>query len=225
MPCRYFSFPRIKSISASSKCCPPPGRWQKRTPTFLHRLAPLSALHPLLCPSGQLKRKKNRCHCEGASQLSLLRRLACSACQARRRSAVAIPRWLSSISKACSVSSSPPPGLHLPNGGTIAVPAASAEPEEVWSAWGKRRRDVAPHTPRCYPSRRRHEALYGSLMRINPFALIAFVRCKPIRFAACSGKRRGEAQPLVAAPGDGFSLGDCRRGWTHQGRGRSTNPY
>lgn len=69
MPCRYFSFPRIKSISVSSKCCPPPRRWQKRAPTFLHRLAPLSALHPLLCPSGQLKRKnigvtaKERANC------------------------------------------------------------------------------------------------------------------------------------------------------------------
>lgn len=47
----------VKSISASSKCCPTPGRRQKCSPTLLHRLAQLSAPHPLLCPSGWLKTK------------------------------------------------------------------------------------------------------------------------------------------------------------------------
>lgn len=44
----------------------------------------------------------------------------------------------------------------------------------------------------------------GSLMRVNPFALIAFIKCKPVRFTA---------QPCVGwlCPG-GLAACYCRRG-------------
>lgn len=56
----------------------------------------------------------------------------------------------------------------------------------------------------------------GSLMRVNPFAMIAFIKCKPIRFTA------EEAQPCVGwfCPG-GLAACCCRRGRTPQGRGKS----
>jgi len=49
----------------------------------------------------------------------------------------------------------------------------------------------------------------GSPMGINPSALIAFVRGKAVWFAACSGERRGAAQPLLgmALPRGGLQEG------------------
>lgn len=140
----------VKSISVSGKCCLPPGRRQKCAPTFPYRLAQLSAPHPLLCPSGQLKRKNTGVAAKGRANCRS--RGASPARHAKPGDAQLLPY----------LAGSPPfprlalfhphlPGLQLRSGSGTAEPAASAEPEEVWSAGGKRRRDVAPRTPRCCP--------------------------------------------------------------------------
>lgn len=71
--------------------------------------------------------------------------------------------------------------------------------ELPWRAW-----------VRCC-SLRRSQALPGSLMTINPSALIAFISCKP----GSSAAGRGGAQPISWA---GICAGcRCRKGWTQPG--------
>lgn len=107
MPCRYFHFPHVLRASQRAANVARP-RGDGRSVPQLFFIGWLNSQLPIPCCVHRDGLKRKTLVSLRRSELSLRRCLSCSECQARQRLAVAVPRWLSSISKACSVSSSLP---------------------------------------------------------------------------------------------------------------------